>query len=187
VLTALRPVLAEKYRDAPPRINDLERLVGAASTVEDFASWLAELTLDPPVSTSDFADDPSLDEDYVVISTIHSAKGLEWPIVHVPHVIDGSLPSDMPLKSSDGLDEERRLFYVAVTRSREELHLYSPLRMPHRRHARDDRHSFAQLSRFVDEDALMQLDVVDEPTRRNAQSVQDPAQPIGFDLDHLWN
>ena len=84
---------------------------------------------------------PHLDEDYVVISTVHSAKGLEWPSVHLPHLVDGAFPSDMALGSADGLAEERRLFYVATTRAKDRLTLYTPLRMPYHRRARDDRHS----------------------------------------------
>jgi DNA helicase II / ATP-dependent DNA helicase PcrA len=158
VLDILRPLVRARYADAPARLEDLERLVGGASAVDDLAAWLADLTLDPPASTSDRAGAPHLDEDYVVISTIHSAKGLEWPIVHLPHVIDGAIPSDMALKSPDGLDEEHRLLYVAVTRGRGELHLYAPLRMPHHRHGRDDRHSFAPVSRFIDERVLSLLE-----------------------------
>ena len=79
---------------------DLERLVGAAAGAPDLAAWLAEVILDPPASTGDLAGPPALDEDYVIISTIHSAKGLEWSIVHIPQVIDGSIPIDMALGSA---------------------------------------------------------------------------------------
>ena len=75
---------------------------------------LVELALDPPVSASDLAGPPRLDEDYLVISTVHSAKGLEWPVVHLPHLVDGAVPSDMALATPGGLAEERRLFYVAT-------------------------------------------------------------------------
>src|SRR6266704_4581295 len=97
---------------------------------------------------------PRLDEDYVALSTIHSAKALEWPVVHLPHLVDGAMPSDMALAYPAGLDEERRLFYVAATRARDQLHLYAPLRLHHHRTARDDRHSLAQLTRFLDAAAL---------------------------------
>lgn len=185
VLNAIRPLIVEKYSEPLPRIRDLERLVGSASTSDDFSRWLAGLTLDPPMSTGDFARDPSLDEDYVVISTIHSAKGLEWPVVHLPHVVDGAIPSDMAVRNSEGIDEERRLFYVAITRARDELYLYSPLRMPHRRHSRDDRHSFAQLSRFVDDEALSRLETVDEQ-QPVSRIISRSGERVTFDLDHLW-
>jgi DNA helicase II / ATP-dependent DNA helicase PcrA len=146
VLRAITPLLESRYDDAVARVQDLQRLVDTASMVDDLSAWLADLTLDPPVSGGDLAGPPHLDEDYVVISTIHSAKGLEWSVVHVPHVVDGAIPIDMALRTPAGLDEERRLFYVAVTRSRDELHLYAPLCMPHHRFAQDDRHrSYNQL------------------------------------------
>ncbi|HYA69472.1 MAG TPA: ATP-dependent helicase, partial [Acidimicrobiales bacterium] len=102
VLAAIRPVLSAKYHDVRARLVDLDRLVASANVVDDLASWLADLTLDPPISTGDLAADPHLDEDYVVISTVHSAKGLEWPIVHLPHLVDGAMPSDMALGTPEG-------------------------------------------------------------------------------------
>jgi DNA helicase-2/ATP-dependent DNA helicase PcrA len=120
-----------------------------------------------------------------VISTIHSAKGLEWSVVHVPHVVDGAIPIDMALRTPEGLDEERRLFYVAVTRARDELHLYAPLRMPHHRFAQDDRHSFTPLSRFLTDEVQAVLDVIDEkPRQMNVQALA--ARPLVVDLDLLW-
>ena len=170
VAELLRPLVDSRYSDAAPRRNDLERLAAAAATARDLASWLAELMLDPPLSTGAFAADPNLDEDYAVISTVHSAKGLEWPVVHLPHLVDGAFPSDMALRSEGGLEEERRLFYVALTRARDELLLYCPLRMPHHRFALDDRHSFAQQSRWLDEQALRLLTVEEAGPPRHGKS-----------------
>jgi DNA helicase-2/ATP-dependent DNA helicase PcrA len=150
------------------------------------STWLAQLTLDPPSSSGDLAGPPHLDEDYVVVSTIHSAKGLEWSIVHIPHVIDGMIPIDMSLSSPDGLNEERRLFYVAVTRARDELHLYAPLRMPHHRRANDDRHSLVPMSRFIDERATSALEVSEEAPRVS-RVVGGPSSPVTVDLDPLWS
>ena len=158
-LATLRPLVTTRYPDSVARLGDLDRLVAAAALAPDLAAFVAELTLDPPASTSDLAGPPHLDEDYLVLSTVHSAKGLEWPIVHVMHLVDGAFPSDMALTSNDGLLEEQRLFYVAVTRAADELSLYAPLRMPHHRFGRDDKHSFAQLSRFLDGAALETLEV----------------------------
>jgi DNA helicase II / ATP-dependent DNA helicase PcrA len=186
VLDVLRPLLLVRYPDAALRLGDLQRLVATAAVVDDLQIWLAELTLDPPRSTGDLAGPPHIDEDYVVISTIHSAKGLEWSIVHVPHVIDGAFPSDMALKSPAGLAEERRLFYVAVTRARDHVSLYAPLRMPHHRYARDDRHSFAPASRFLDEGAMATLEIQELTPSRDRVSV--PAtSPITVDLAPLWS
>jgi DNA helicase II / ATP-dependent DNA helicase PcrA len=186
VVRAIRPVLSARYHDARARLVDLERLVTAANVVDDLPSWLAELTLDPPVSTGDLAGDPRLDEDYVVISTIHSAKGLEWPIVHLPHLVDGAMPSDMALKTSEGLKEEHRLLYVAVTRARDELRLYAPLRMPHHRRARDDRHSFAPLSRFLEGEVQATLDLIEEPREHPKVRGSDRPARVVVDIDHLW-
>jgi DNA helicase II / ATP-dependent DNA helicase PcrA len=185
VLRALRPLVTARYADAAARLVDLERLVAAASVAHDLPTWLAELTLDPPVSTGDMAGPPSLDEDYVVISTVHSAKGLEWSIVHVPQVVDGRIPIDMALGSPTGLEEERRLFYVAVTRASDQLHLYAPLRMPHHRRAKDDRHSYAPLSRFIDDKVTAHLQVVElAPARSAVPSAW--LGPVEVDVDSLW-
>jgi DNA helicase-2/ATP-dependent DNA helicase PcrA len=185
VLRAITPLLQVRYDDALARVRDLERLVDAASMVDDFPAWLADLTLDPPVSGGDLAGPPHLDEDYLVLSTIHSAKGLEWSVVHVPHVVDGAIPIDMALSAPEGLDEERRLFYVAVTRARDELHLYAPLRMPHHRFAQDDRHSFTPVSRFMTDEVQAALDLVDEKPRQvDMQALA--AKPLVVDLDPLW-
>ncbi|HVC71482.1 MAG TPA: ATP-dependent helicase [Acidimicrobiales bacterium] len=185
VLGVLRPLVTARYPDAAARLEDLGRLVDSAAGIDDLRGWLAELTLDPPRSTGDLAGPPHLDEDYVVISTIHSAKGLEWSIVHLPHVIDGAFPSDMALKSPAGLAEERRLFYVGVTRARDELTLYAPLRMPHHRHGRDDRHSFAPASRFFDAAAMATLEI-EELTPVRERVPAGPATPVEVDLAPLW-
>jgi DNA helicase-2/ATP-dependent DNA helicase PcrA len=161
-------------------------LSSAAAAVGDLSSWLAEITLDPPVSTGDRAGPPHLDEDYLVISTVHSAKGLEWTAVHLPHLVDGAFPSDMALTSAAGLAEERRLFYVATTRARDQLTLYAPLRMPHHRRGRDDRHSLAPASRFLDVAALATLDASEQVPARSAVSSGLALEEISVELDSLW-
>ena len=158
ILAVLDPLIRARYPDAAARLADLRRLADAAAAQPSLHDALAELTLDPPVSGSDLAGPPRLDEDYLTISTIHAAKGLEWPIVHVPHLVDGALPSDMALGDPGGLAEEHRLFYVALTRARDHLYLYAPLRLHHHRRGRDDRHGFGQLTRFLHRDALAACD-----------------------------
>ena len=108
-MTILDPLVRARYPDAEARLADLRRVADAAAAQPSLHDALAELTLDPPVSGSDLAGPPRLDEDYLTISTIHAAKGLEWPVVHVPHLVDGALPSDMALGDPDGLAEEHRL------------------------------------------------------------------------------
>jgi DNA helicase II / ATP-dependent DNA helicase PcrA len=158
LVTILDPLIRTRYPDAAARLADLRRLADAAAGQPSLHDALAELTLDPPVSSSDLAGPPRLDEDYLTISTIHAAKGLEWPIVHVPHLVDGALPSDMALGDPGGLAEEHRLFYVALTRARDHLYLYAPLRLHLHRRGRDDRHGYGQLTRFLDRDALAACD-----------------------------
>jgi DNA helicase-2/ATP-dependent DNA helicase PcrA len=160
------PLVHRRYTDAPARVGDLERLAAGAERSVDLAGFVAQVTLDPPASTGDFAKPPHLDEDYVTLSTVHSAKGLEWPVVHLLHAVDGAFPSDMALgdfSDNSGLAEEQRLFYVAITRARDELSIYTPLRMPHHRRARDDRHSFAPESRFLTPEALQTMEIVETP------------------------
>ena len=101
-LDLLRPLLTARYPDSVVRIADLERLVAAAASAPDLGAFVAELTLDPPASTGDLAGPPHLDDDYLVLSTVHSAKGLEWPIVHVMHLVDGAFPADMALDHRAG-------------------------------------------------------------------------------------
>jgi DNA helicase II / ATP-dependent DNA helicase PcrA len=158
ILVILDPLIRARYPDAAVRITDLQRLADAAATQPSLHDALAELTLDPPVSASDLAGPPRLDEDYLTISTIHAAKGLEWPIVHLSHLVDGALPSDMALGDPGGLAEEHRLFYVAITRARDHLYLYAPQRLHYHRRGRDDRHGFGQLTRFLHPEALAACD-----------------------------
>lgn len=144
------PLLEEKYDNATMRIRDLEQMEQIASRYEDRAVMLAEITLDPPNSTEELAADPLLDEDYLILSTIHSAKGLEWDSVYVLHAADGNIPSDMATRNAEQVEEERRLFYVALTRARNALHVCYPLRyyQGHRGNF-SDRYGMAQLTRFV--------------------------------------
>jgi DNA helicase-2/ATP-dependent DNA helicase PcrA len=158
LLALLDPLIRGRYPDASPRLADLRRLADAAAAQPSLQDALAELALDPPVSASDLAGPPRLDEDYLTISTIHAAKGLEWPVVHLPHLVDGALPSDMALGDPGGLAEEHRLFYVAITRARDHLYLYAPQRLHIHRRGRDDRHGLGQLTRFLDADALAACD-----------------------------
>jgi DNA helicase-2/ATP-dependent DNA helicase PcrA len=188
---ALVPVVQRAYPDAAARLADLERLSAAAAEHGDLRTFVVELALDPPRSTGADAVPPSVDEDWLVLSTVHSAKGLEWNAVHLLHVTEGSFPSDMGVSTPDGLDEERRLFHVALTRARDALHLYAPLRYHHHPRARDDRHSFAQRSRFLDEAALACCDRVRAaagtgPVPALGGSATAPARTVAAELDALW-
>jgi len=187
ILAALEGPVRGRYPDADIRLADLERLADAAASRPSLHDALVELALDPPVSASDLAGPPRLDEDFLVISTVHSAKGLEWPIVHLPHLVDGAVPSDMALGTPDGLAEEQRLFYVAVTRARDQLYLYAPMRLHHHRLGRDDRHSYGQLTRFLDADALAACETIQAaPPPPLLPATAPIAARIEADLGALW-
>lgn len=149
IVHAISPLIEHHYDNATARIADFDALVQSVAGCSRLADVAAQIALEPPSSTSDLADKPHVDEDYCVISTVHSAKGLEWDAVHIIHAADGNFPSDMALSDSDGLEEERRLFYVAVTRARRSLDIYVPLRFHVHRQATNDRHVWAQPSRFL--------------------------------------
>jgi DNA helicase-2/ATP-dependent DNA helicase PcrA len=121
-----------------------------AATYPSRERFLTEVTLDPPGATSDEAGVPGRDDDYLFLSTIHSAKGQEWKTVHVLNVVDGCIPSDMGTGSLDEIEEERRLLYVAMTRAKDHLHLMVPQRFYIRsQSASGDRHVYASRSRFI--------------------------------------
>jgi ATP-dependent DNA helicase UvrD/PcrA len=159
----LEPIITQRYEAPAPRIADLEQLALMARGYESRARFLAELTLDPPASTSDLAGPPLLDEDYLILSTIHSAKGLEWDMVHVIHTTDGCIPSDMATGDDEELEEERRLLYVALTRARDELTITYPQRYYRRQKPRDDVHMYAVVSRFLDVTSVLAHLKVREP------------------------
>ena len=147
---ALEPMIRRRYDRPEPRLADLDALARMASDFVSRDRLVAELTLDPPVSTGDLAGKPSLEDDWLTLSTVHSAKGGEWGVVHVIHAADGAFPSDMATGNDQSVDEERRLFYVALTRARRHLHIYAPLRYHHGDPAGwTDKHSYAQRTRFL--------------------------------------
>jgi DNA helicase-2/ATP-dependent DNA helicase PcrA len=144
------PHLERMHDDASVRVADVEQLARLAGGYGSRETFLAEITLDPPEATSDRAGPPHLDEDYVILSTIHSAKGQEWKSVHVLNVVDGCIPSDMSTGNVDDIEEERRLLYVAMTRAKEHLHLVVPNRFFIKQQAQmGDRHVYAARTRFI--------------------------------------
>jgi DNA helicase-2/ATP-dependent DNA helicase PcrA len=142
--------MARRYEDAHLRVADIQQLARIAATYPSLERFLTELTLDPPEATSDEAGVPLLDEDYLILSTIHSAKGREWAAVSVLNVVDGCIPSDMATGSEEEIEEERRLLYVAMTRARDELELVVPQRFHvGGQSGLGDRHVYANRSRFL--------------------------------------
>jgi DNA helicase-2/ATP-dependent DNA helicase PcrA len=155
VRTWYQPHLERLYDAAHVRLGDLEQLEEIAATYASRERFLTELTLDPPSATGDEAGPPHLDEDYLVLSTIHSAKGQEWDVVFVLNVADGCIPSDMATGRPDDIEEERRLLYVAMTRARDHLHLVHPLRFfTRQQHRHGDAHVYTPRSRFLPEAVL---------------------------------
>jgi DNA helicase-2/ATP-dependent DNA helicase PcrA len=144
------PHLDRIHEDAETRRVDLIQLEQIASGYPSRQRFLTELTLDPPDATSDQAGVPLLDEDYLILSTIHSAKGQEWKSVFVLNVVDGCMPSDLSAGTSPEIEEERRLLYVAMTRAKDDLYLMVPQRFfTHGQQARGDRHVYASRTRFI--------------------------------------
>ena len=158
------PQLERIHDDAQVRKLDVDQLVRLAAGYANRERFLTELTLDPPQSTSDRSGVPHLDEDYLILSTIHSAKGQEWKAVHVLNVVDGCIPSDMATGSTDEVEEERRLLYVAMTRAKEHLHLIVPHRFyVTQQSAGGDRHMYAGRTRFITEAMVEKFEQVTWP------------------------
>lgn len=147
--SVLADLLTERYDNLAVRLGDLDQLHALSAEYTRRSQFIADLTLDPPDSTSQVSD-PHLDDDYLVLSTIHSAKGGEWDSVYVMHAADGNLPSDLALGDDGGLEEERRLFYVALTRAKNNLDILYPQRFYFRRFGGDPSHTYAQPTRFLD-------------------------------------
>ena len=169
------PHLQRIYEDAYIRQGDLVQLQQIASTYTSRERFLTEITLDPPSATSDEAGVPGQDDDYLILSTIHSAKGQEWIAVQILNVVDGCIPSDMSTGSSEEIEEERRLLYVAMTRARNHLHLIVPQRFyTYQQSKSGDRHVYALLSRFIPDCLFHHFDscawpVVEESTGASAK------------------
>ena len=153
-IDALRPfceaVFPISYDNATERLADIDHLASLAAGYDTRGQFLADITLDPPASSSGYAQAPHLDDDYLVLSTIHSAKGGEWRSVTLIHAADGNIPSDMALSEPGGIEEERRLMYVALTRAKDHLAVTVPQRFYHHRYSTNGAHTYALESRFLD-------------------------------------
>ena len=175
------PHLQRMHEDAVARQADLLQLVAIASTYPKRERFLTELTLDPPDATSDRSGAPLLDEDYLILSTIHSAKGQEWKSVYVLNAVDGCLPSDLATGTSAEIEEERRLFYVAMTRARDHLDIIIPQRFfVHGQRSNGDRHMYAARTRFIPASLLEHFDSCSWPP---ATTVHAAARFAGVPVD----
>jgi DNA helicase-2/ATP-dependent DNA helicase PcrA len=181
-------VFDRSYDDSAARLADLGQLAALAAEYGTRSRFLTEITLDPPASTSDLAGPPHLDDDYLILSTIHSAKGGEWRAVFVIHAADGNIPSDMAISDPGGLEEERRLLYVALTRAKDHLHVTVPQRFYHKRFSGSSEHSYALPSRFLDP-AMEQFEqvTVGVPQHDEATGTLPPGHdPVADVLEDLW-
>jgi DNA helicase II / ATP-dependent DNA helicase PcrA len=154
-------ILREKYDKPDPRLADLDQLQTIATGYPDRSAFLAALALEPPQATSDLGFGSASDDDTLVLSTAHSAKGREWDAVFVIWAVDGYFPMARALGSEESIDEERRLMYVALTRARDHLFVSYPVNIYDSRRSMD--YTIDQVSRFLDRGVreTMQRVVVD--------------------------
>jgi DNA helicase-2/ATP-dependent DNA helicase PcrA len=150
-----QPHLERQYEQTHTRLGDLDQLEQLSGQFPSRERFISELALDPPNAAGDLAGAPTHDEDYLVLSTVHSAKGMEWDTVFVLNVVDGSFPSEFSTGRAELVDEERRLLYVAMTRARNELALCAPLKFPLTQQAKNgDAHVYGARSRFISDRVL---------------------------------
>jgi ATP-dependent DNA helicase UvrD/PcrA len=174
------PVLVTRYEDALSRVGDLQALENIAATYPSRERFITELTLDPPNATSDFAADPVLDDDFLILSTIHSAKGQEWNAVTILNGVDGCMPSDLSAGAHEEIEEERRLLYVAMTRAKDHLQLIIPQRFyVSQQIPAGDRHVYANRTRFIPSALEPLFECLSWPHRAGDPSATElPAAPV---------
>jgi DNA helicase-2/ATP-dependent DNA helicase PcrA len=184
------PLLPDLHENPQPRLADLDQLEQAAARFSDRRRFLAELALDPPAAASDEAGVPLRDEDCLTLSTIHSAKGLEWKAVWILNCVDGCIPSDMATGTEEEIEEERRVLYVAMTRARDRLELLVPERFYTFGQPRlGDRHVRAARSRFLPDRILDRFERVSvhRPRPSDAPAPADgPRTDVRAALEAMW-
>jgi DNA helicase-2/ATP-dependent DNA helicase PcrA len=186
-----KPHFERLYEHFHTRLGDLDQLDLLSGQYPSRERFLTELTLDPPNATSDLAGTPVLDEDYLTLSTIHSAKGMEWDTVYLLNVVDGSFPSEFATGKAELIEEERRLLYVALTRAQNDLILITPLKFHLTSQSRQgDAHVYGGRSRFLTEKVLKTLDATtfqgssfaDAPLQTSGESTLD----ITARMKEMW-
>ncbi len=184
------PHLERIHEDAAVRQADLAQLAQIAASYPSRERFLTELTLDPPDATSDESGVPLLDEDYLILSTIHSAKGQEWASVFLLNTVDGCMPSDLATGSTPEIEEERRLLYVAMTRARDQLHLMVPQRFyVHNQRGGGNRHVYAQRTRFIPPALLKHFERRAWPPAKPTDNGKGPARSsvdVRANLRRMW-
>ncbi|TCS06965.1 ATP-dependent helicase [Rhizobium sp. BK418] len=177
------PHLERLHEDASARLADLIQLEQIAGGYVSRERFLTELTLDPPDATSGQAGVPLLDEDYLILSTIHSAKGQEWTKVFMLNVIDGCIPSDLAVGTTAEIEEERRLLYVAMTRAKDSLDLVVPQRFfTYGQNSQGDRHVYASRSRFIPATLLQFFEVCGWPQVKADTGAAQQARQVRIDV-----
>ena len=185
------PQLERMHENAEMRRADLLQLEQIAAGYPSRERFLSELTLDPPDATSDQSGAALLDEDYLILSTIHSAKGQEWKAVFVLNVVDGCIPSDLGAGTTAEVEEERRLLYVAMTRAKDSLHLMVPQRFyTTGQRASGDRHVYAARTRFIPAGLLDRFEAATWPPvaagEPDRPSGQGPRLNLGSKMREMW-
>jgi DNA helicase-2/ATP-dependent DNA helicase PcrA len=184
------PHLERLYEEAPVRAADLEQLEKVSANFAGREEFLTELALDPPSATGDLSGPPLLDEDYLVLSTVHSAKGQEWDAVYVLNLADGSFPSEFATGRAELIEEERRLLYVAMTRAKSSLDLMAPVKYFVTQQSRmGDRHVYGARSRFLTPAVMSCLEAIawsDETTTLQARSHGEKTVDIAGKLRSMW-
>jgi len=190
VLDWYQPHLERMYDHTFPREGDLEQLLQLSNDYRSRSSFLTELTLDPPNGSGDLAGSPHVDEDFLVLSTVHSAKGQEWDTVYVLHFSDGTFPNEFAAGDPKKLEEERRLTYVALTRAKNRLVLVNPFKyfVPEQPKY-GDKHVYGTKSRFLTDPVLATLDQTHWSSRPETHDRWD--QNVRVDLKNraraMWN
>ena len=186
-----QPHLERLYEQAHTRGGDLDQLTLLAGQFPSRERFLTELALDPPAAAGDLSGPPALEEDYLVLSTVHSAKGMEWDTVYLLNVVDGSFPSEFAAGRAELLEEERRLFYVALTRAQDDLLLFAPLKFfLTGQHRQGDAHVYGGRSRFLPDTVLAHLQTVAPAVmvggEQSTPPTLEPQLDVGARLRDMW-
>jgi DNA helicase-2/ATP-dependent DNA helicase PcrA len=183
------PHLERLYEAVEVRMGDLVQLEMVSGSYDKREAFLTELALDPAAASSDHAGPPLLDEDYLILSTVHSAKGQEWESVYVINVADGNFPNEFAAGKPEQIEEERRLLYVALTRAKTSLELIAPLKYYVTQQSRmGDRHVYGARSRFLTRGVMACFEEAawsDERDRSGAKSTSAPVD-VAAKLRGMW-
>ncbi|MEM6511684.1 MAG: ATP-dependent helicase [Pseudomonadota bacterium] len=186
-----RPQLERLYDSPDTRWADVEQLEQVSARYASRERFLTELTLDPPSASGDEAGAPLVDEDYLILSTVHSAKGQEWDHVFILNVTDGNFPSEFATGDAGAIEEERRLLYVAMTRARRSLSLLAPLKFfVTQQHRHGDSHVYGARSRFLSNPVMGCFDTDfharDELRRRQLAPTSGRRLDVAGSLKSMW-